>query len=268
MIAIVGYGFVGKAVHAAFPTTTVLVDPILGTSLEDIPESIEYIFVCVPTPSNEDGSIDDSVVVNTVNHCLLHTSATVIVKSSIIPAVVDKFLDFLAHRVCINPEFLTERRAIEDMINADSVLIGGNNAEVREAVWDLYLQHSRCTASHVNFVTLKEACWIKYITNTMLAAKVALLNEYYAEIANPSSWNHIIKTLSLDKRLGNSHWLVPGPDNKFGFGGACFPKDLNAFLHNSENFDILETVRRSNNRIREQYELDSREKAQNISFGK
>lgn len=265
-LAIVGYGFVGKAVHAAFPTCKYLIDPILNTDLTDLPTELNYAFVCVPTPSLENGDIDDSIVLSVVRYLLEQTAAIVIIKSTVLPYIVEKLPSFLSHRVCFNPEFLTERHAVEDMLNAETVVIGGESQTVQEQVWQLYEKHSRCNVKSASFVSSAEACWVKYITNTMLAAKVALLNEYYKEVNNTYSWDRIIKVLHKDERLGTSHWLVPGPDNKFGFGGACFPKDLNALLHNAENLDILETVKKSNDRIRKHYELDEREQAQNIQY--
>ena len=266
MISIIGYGFVGKAVHAAFPGATCLIDPLLGTSLSDIDKETTYAFICVPTPSNSDGSIDDGIVLETVTYLLQNTSAKIIIKSTILPSTIDKINSFFIGRICINPEFLTERRAVEDMLNAETIVIGGDDRNIREAVWDLYANESRCKALNASFVSLREACWIKYITNTMLAAKVALLNEYYSEIGNRNSWDRIIKVLQKDDRLGTSHWLVPGSDGKFGFGGACFPKDLNALLHKTQNLSILEIVKQSNDKIRKQYELDEREQSQGIKF--
>ena len=67
-------------------------------------------------------------------------------------------------------------------------------------------------------------------------------------------------------RLGSTHWRVPGPDGKKGFGGACFPKDLSAFTNYSTKLTLLEKVMEINNNIRSEYDLDEREKVANVKF--
>ena len=69
-----------------------------------------------------------------------------------------------------------------------------------------------------------------------------------------------------DPRIGASHTTVPGYDGKYGFGGACFPKDTSAFLHYAGDFSILEEVIDANNEVRKQYEIDDREKSNNIVY--
>ena len=81
----------------------------------------------------------------------------------------------------------------------------------------------------------------------------------------------ITRAMGADDRIGIKHTRVPGPDKKRGFGGACLPKDTMALLKFSESqgekFDLLENVLTINNKYRIIYELDEREKVNNISFG-
>lgn len=262
-IAIIGVGFVGSAVARAFSNCQLLlVDPKLNTNIEQIVEfEPQYVFVCTPTPSNPDGSVNTSITEEATRYALLHTYATVIVKSTVPPSFTQKFVD----RIVINPEFLTERNAIHDMLYAEKIILGGPRTLVNR-VKHLYSAYSECVNRKFVKVSAADACWIKYITNSMLAVKVAYLNELYAAVGDTTSWRNIVRVISDDERLGNSHWLVPGPDNKFGFGGACLPKDTKALLHEAQNLDILDTVIKSNNKRREQYELDSREREQNITY--
>ena len=267
-ISIVGYGFVGSAVKAVFPTKNVfLADPKLGTSIEDIPFDTDFIFICLPTPEKDDGSANIDLVVSSVNYLLESTSSQIIIKSTVPPSILKNFSNLALNRLCFNPEFLTERNAVNDMINADNIVLGGFGRACK-LVRKLYKEHSICTARKFTIVSAEEACWIKYITNTMLAAKVALLNEYYQEFDNKEAWISVVKVLQMDERLGTSHWQVPGTDGKLGFGGACFPKDLNSILPEAKNLSILKKVAESNNKLRAQYSLDDRETQQNINFKK
>ena len=85
-------------------------------------------------------------------------------------------------------------------------------------------------------------------------------------IQNPK-YNVISNVIGSDPRIGHSHMQVPGPDGRKGFGGACFPKDTAAFNAFSEgSFSVLEKVIQENNKYRDQYELDAREKEQNIVY--
>ena len=104
--------------------------------------------------------------------------------------------------------------------------------------------------------------------------KVLFMNEIYqAFIATNTSftWKHFTDILKSDSRMGESHLEVPGPDGKFGFGGACFPKDISALISFVEedggSLDLIKSVKKINNKIRSNYkDLDQREKDQNVNF--
>jgi UDPglucose 6-dehydrogenase len=262
-VAIIGVGFVGNAVARAFANCELLlVDPKLGNSIEALADfEPQFSFVCVPTPSDDAGRVDTSIVKEVVTYILRNTYSTVIVKSTVPPS----FAHYYRNRIVINPEFLTERNAIVDLISAPRIVLGGDSVLV-DRVKNLYISHSECWATDFVHVSAEEACWIKYITNTFLAVKVAYLNELRQAVDDPDAWTRIVRTLRLDDRLGTSHWIVPGIDGKLGFGGACFPKDSKALLHEAKNLSILNTVIESNNKIRSIYELDSREREQNIKY--
>ena len=104
-------------------------------------------------------------------------------------------------------------------------------------------------------MTADEAEMAKYLTNAFLATKVTFANEMFqiCEALN-IDYVKVIEAAKLDKRLGDSHWKVPGPDGDFGFGGHCFPKDLNAikFEANQAGTDttLINAVLEKNNKIR------------------
>ena len=264
-IAIVGVGFVGTAVARAFENNTLLlVDPKLNTDISATASFEPNVsFICTPTPSNDDGSINYDITLKAVQFLLLKTYCIIVVKSTVPPSFAALFSK--SDRVVFNPEFLTERNAVQDMVWADSIILGGTKYAT-SLVEEYYRKFSICSADKYTHLSCEEACWVKYATNTMLAVKVAYLNQLYDLFEDKQSWSHTINTMKMDSRLGSSHWLVPGLDGKRGFGGACLPKDSNALLHEAPSLSILNTVIESNNHYRRLYEQDAREIQQNIKF--
>ena len=104
----------------------------------------------------------------------------------------------------------------------------------------------------------------KYIINTFLSVKVSFANEIY-DICEESDINYnTAKDLALlDPRLGNSHWMVPGPDGDRGFGGHCFPKDLNGLCYIADQaaveVDVLKATLKTNDRVREDRDWEAQE---------
>ena len=105
-------------------------------------------------------------------------------------------------------------------------------------------------------MTSNESEMVKYIANCFLATKVSFFNEVhqFAE-AKDCDWNTVIAGVTSDHRIGNSHYNVPGPDGDYGFGGTCFPKDINSLIWQMENLslnaDILLSTWATNLRVRE-----------------
>ncbi len=282
-LAIVGHGFVGQAVEYAFTHPLVksyAVDPKYNTSIDDLKEfSPHLVFVCAPTPQGEDGKVDATIVIDAVQKSLIHTDALVVVKSTITPDVVDRIYSSMDRkhidRFVYNPEFLTESNAKADFVNADYHVMGGSESATQE-LSEIYDIFSGCSSNDYHYMTAFEASFVKYTINSYLATKVTFFNQIYDLInAYGCSYNIISRTVGLDPRVGIGHTRVPGFDKKRGFGGACLPKDTNALLKFSEqtdedgevvSMDILERVLDINTRYRKHYELDERERVNNITF--
>jgi nucleotide sugar dehydrogenase len=277
-VAIVGHGFVGKAVDEGLKgVEKMIIDPNYGTGIEDLQQFMpDLVFVSVPTPMNKDGSIDSSILEDVV----FKISATstmhpiIVIKSTCTPTVIDR-LAFVCKFV-YNPEFLTERNAYQDFINPSAIILGvsGDNEEDLHVLEDFYRNNTKCNQyAPIVKTTAHTAAFIKYATNTFLANKVIFFNqlkELY-DTAGEKDWDTLTKTLSYDKRMGGSHMQVPGPDGRLGFGGACFPKDVAAFLKYGESLGKDLTVLREsahyNAELRGKYNrLDDRELAQNVNF--
>ncbi len=275
-LGIVGFGFVGKATDWGFHKNVkkFIVDPNLNTTIKDLGKfHPDIVFVCVPTPMDENGGQDSSIIENVVaqlrDHC---QSSITVIKSTVIPSVIDS-LEEINPKIIYNPEFLREKHANDDFVNSEMIIIGGDR-NISSKVSEIYHTHSRCKSTEHIFTDLKGASLVKYSINSFLASKVVYFNELYSlfEKLNISdSWETIIDTISRDKRIGKSHMNVPGHDGRKGFGGACFPKDSLALAKYGDtlgvDMSILKRVIKTNNKIRSNYpELDNREAQQNVSF--
>ena len=266
-IGIIGYGFVGQAIDYAFTSAAVekfYVDPKLGTTMEDLIKfEPQYTFVCVPTPMKDDGTVEDGLVRDAVEDLINHTNSVVIIKSTITP---DSVSSMEQDRVVYNPEFLTEKNAKADLVMADYHIIGGD-FWLCERVADIYRQYSMCMTNDFYFMSATDASFVKYASNSFLAMKVTFFNQLHDSVTKfGSNWSLVSSALARDKRIGRSHTVVPGYDNKRGYGGACFPKDTLAFIKFDNDLTLLEKCVIINNNYRKQYELDDREKINNVNY--
>ena len=271
-MAIIGHGFVGKAVDYGFSSSKIekfIIDPKYGTKIEDlVDKNIDVTFVCVPTPMKEDGDIDSSIVEECIHYLKQNVSGFIVIKSTVTPIILDRFINCIsATRIVYNPEFLMEKSANEDFVNPFMHIFGGSLEATRE-VERIYNEYSLCKSCPVYHMSAVEASLVKYGINTFLATKVAWFNQFYDMVERfGGNYGTVIRGITTDKRVGSSHTTVPGFDGKRGFGGACFPKDSAAFLKLSEqSFSILNEVIQVNNDLRKEYEKDSREKDQNVNY--
>tara|TARA_B110000008_G_scaffold190520_1_gene189260 strand:- start:755 stop:1624 length:870 start_codon:yes stop_codon:yes gene_type:complete len=275
-VAIIGYGFVGKALHNGIKASAevLLIDPKLNTDINDLKNfKPQILFICVPTPMNNNGSQDTSILENVIDELNpLLESVLIILKSTVIPSYISE-IEIKVPNIVYNPEFLRENSANEDFINSDLILFGGNDDAMKKLA-NFYKQYTKCINTNYQFTDLISASLIKYSINTFLSTKVIFFNELFNVFNNSGTkdnWENFIKIINNDKRIGNSHMQVPGPDGKLGFGGACFPKDTQALLQYSKDIDqplkLLERCISVNNNLRRQYNsLSRRESEQNINF--
>lgn len=244
-IGIIGHGFVGKAVANAFDCEKIIVDPAqTETTIEELAaECPDCVFICVPTPSNADGSVDGSLVTDSIER--LPDDVLIIVKSTITP----EYLNYPGKRLVYNPEFLTERTANEDFLNPAFMVFGGNEDDCDAAIAIFERSNiSRVTRAGYQlpqFVTdIPTACLVKYTLNSLAATKVTFMNEIYnlhARICG-SDWGEFKDILMSDPRVGPCHMDVPGPDGLYGYGGKCFPKDTKALVRYAHNNGVLLSV--------------------------
>lgn len=248
VIGIVGNGYVGSSVaHGFSPASSgnceiLVYDKNPEKSINSLEETVnksDFIFVSVPTPMQKDGSIDLGVIRKALSEIneIKNEKNILIIKSTMIPGSTDSLrAEFPDLRIIFNPEFLTEKAAKLDFINQSRIILGGKQEDI-EKVEKLY--NSRFKCANIIKTDAKTAEFIKYFCNVFFATKVSFMNEMKL-IANKSGidWETAVKGLVSDGRIADSHLSVPGPDGKFGFGGSCFPKDINAFIDFAESLGI------------------------------
>jgi UDPglucose 6-dehydrogenase len=281
IVGIVGHGFVGKAVESSFIENDgglikFIVDPKYGVSIDQLIEKNPHIvFVCAPTPMREGGRIDSTIVEDAVLKLIRLTKAGIVIKSTITPDVMDRLLRSInmqedLHRIIYAPEFLQENTAYGDYVNPQYMVFGGMDFAIAELVRLFDSATTVRIPKNVYVMNPIEASFVKYGINTFLAAKVTFFNQFYDAMTetargqcNPYT---VLKAVSADPRIGDSHWRVPGHDGKRGFGGACFPKDLSAFINYTPCVSLLEEVKKINDKYRNEYELGEREQDNNVQF--
>ena len=235
-IGIVGQGYVGTAVKEVFSkhyetNTFDLNGKCSCTDIEDLVDKSDIIFVCVPTPMKKDGSCDTSIVEGVVDEIdeVDITNKIVAIKSTIPPGTTNRLNKKCKNiSVIFNPEFLTEANFIDDFKNQNRIIIGGERPSTTKLrqVYSLVFPNAKIVKT--GSITAE---MVKYFTNTFLATKVSFANEMKMICDELNiDYDKVVEYSTYDERLGKSHWAVPGPDGKLGFGGSCFPKDLNALI--------------------------------------
>jgi UDPglucose 6-dehydrogenase len=240
-IIIAGYGFVGKAVGRAIKEKNIIhiVDPKINDSIVSDYKYAEGVIICVGTPSTQLGDCDVSqiyAVMDTVPETM-----PVLIKCTIRPDYLNRLLvNYPKHSICYSPEFLRAATADEDFANQEYMVLGGKEPN---NLWSNLFQNSLKNLNTIEYCTLTEASMVKYATNCFLSVKVAFFNQIYDMCQqNGADYNRIVELLQLDDRIGKSHMQVPGPDGSRGFGGACFPKDTNAFIHYTDQLGLIHTL--------------------------
>jgi len=238
-LGIIGNGFVGNALYEGFKDHyEVFVydnNPLRSLhSLADI-NALNIVFVCVPTPMTITGAIDLSILKDVLG--TLQGVKTVVIKSTITPAGADEIVQmFPTQHLVFNPEFLTERTAVEDFKNPTRIVLGGPRASVLR-VKEIYLP----LFPQVNYIETdaKTACFIKYMANCFSAIKISAMNEF-KQIAKSGNidWEQTLEGFLASGWVNPMHTQVPGPDGSLGFGGKCFPKDINAIVTYAESVGV------------------------------
>jgi nucleotide sugar dehydrogenase len=238
-VGIMGLGVVGGALY----------DFLLGKEFDfrisdpekDFNEEIseaDVIFICVPVPTKDDRTQDLSAV----ESCILKLKQDkkfylkpVFLKSTVLPGTCDDLSVKHFMKIYHMPEFLTERRAIEDM-QKQEIVCGGKS---RLSVDHMHLVMKLFDPKKIHFMSNTEAEIAKYAHNAYAAAKVNFFNIIYSVcLRTYADYESVIKGASITGFIGTEHLQVPGPDGRLGYGGKCLPKDLKAFIGYLEEMNL------------------------------
>jgi UDPglucose 6-dehydrogenase len=233
-----------------------------STDYREVVTHAAVIFIAVGTPSGEDGSADLSHVLSCARELgrMIERDTLVIVKSTVPVGTNDQVRAVLAEvlksrgvdykvTTASNPEFLKEGFAVDDFMRPDRVVVGVDDEASAETLRELYLPFNR-NRDRLQLMDVRSAEFTKYAANAMLAVRISFMNEM-ANLADRLGVDieYVRHGIGSDPRIG-PHFLYAGA----GFGGSCFPKDLRALIHTSdeagEPAEILRAATRTNLRQR------------------
>lgn len=274
-IGIVGQGFVGTAVREGLKayhnvhTYDKFKTESSTMNLRSLVKHSDIIFVCVPTPMDADTGVAHTGIVESVISEIdelasdVGNTPTLVIKSTVPPGTTERIHNSVSYcDVTFNPEFLTEANAINDFKNQNRIIIGAPRNVDTKLVVEAF--ETAFPDVHLVVTSAAEAEMCKYITNTFLSMKVSFANEIY-DICQAAhiNYNEAVELAKLDPRLGQSHWMVPGPDGSRGFGGHCFPKDLTALRYVASQLEVdtsvLDATWTTNNRVRADRDWEAQE---------
>ena len=219
------------------------------TNLAEGIKGADVIFLALPTPPGEDGSADLKYILKVADDLgpLLEDYTVIVDKSTVPVGTADKVRERIAKRakvdfdVVSNPEFLREGVAVEDFMKPERVVIGTSSQRARKMMETLYSPYVR-QGNPLVFMDERSAELTKYAANSFLATKISFMNE----VANlcellGADVDAVRKGIGTDSRIGK-RFLFPG----IGYGGSCFPKDVQALAKSAEDskydFKILKAV--------------------------
>lgn len=210
------------------------------TNLEEGIQDAQIIFLALPTPPGEDGSADLKYVLGVAEQLgkLLKDYKVIVDKSTVPVGTAEKVHAAVAKNykgefdIVSNPEFLREGVAVEDFMKPDRVVIGAGSERARKVMGDLYAPFVR-SGNPVIYMDVRSAELTKYAANSFLATKISFMNEI-AQLCErlDADVDMVRRGIGSDERIGK-RFLFPG----IGYGGSCFPKDVQALVKSSTEVD-------------------------------
>ena len=231
-----------------------------STDLDSAVKTSDVCFIAVGTPMKDDGTCNLEFVFEVAKSIAKSMNGyKVIVNKSTVPVgTAEKVREVIKNNtsydfdVVSNPEFLKQGAAVDDFLYPDRVIVGSDSQRATEIMQEIYSSFMR-TANRIIFMDVKSAEMTKYAANAFLATKISFMNEIASLCEKTGADVEMVRVgISTDTRIGNK-FLFPG----IGFGGSCFPKDVNALIKIAEDygteFSILKAVNKINQAQRENF---------------
>lgn len=239
-ILIVGHGFVGTATEYLFRKTKAeihIYDTVKGQTEFCDEDTFDYIFLCVPTPTGDNGKLDISILIDAYEKW--RWRGKIVIRSTIGPDQVQAFPNAI-----MMPEFLREKHWKED-VDSSLLPIIVSDYETVQIFEGLFPKKK------VYYLRPKESMMYKLARNSVLAMRVSMANQLKDICSDQGiDWNSIAFMFESEGALGYTHWKAPGPDGKPGFGGKCLPKDLTHMSTLCYNKDNIMTTALLDNLVR------------------
>ncbi len=224
------------------------------TNLREAVDASQIIFLALPTPPGEDGSADLSYIMGVSEQLgdMIGEYKVIVDKSTVPVGTAEKVASILLKKlpkkmfdVVSNPEFLREGVAVEDFLKPDRVVVGTNSEKARKLMRQLYEPYVR-QGNPIHFMDERSAELTKYAANSYLATRISFMNEIANLCEKVGADVDMVRIgMGSDSRIGN-RFLFPG----IGYGGSCFPKDVQALAktasQHSYDFKILKSVMKIN----------------------
>jgi len=203
-------------------------------------EKVDIIFISIHIPTEDDGCQDLTLLKKIIS---VIPNKPIFIRTTILPGTADKLSDEFKKKIYFMPEFLTERTAYQDFCSQTMIFTGEIELLKKIFIKKKYIE-----------MTSLEAEIAKYAHNVFGALKVTYFNGIYDICAKLKiNYQKVLEGVLASEYINSVHTQVPGPDGKFGYGGKCFPKDVNAFIRQFEDYpinDLLKALNPLNNKFR------------------
>ena len=230
-VAIIGLGHVGRSMRAIFPAAAIYDKYQAEYADRDVVQAADIALVCVPTPSQHDGSADISAVREV---CGWLDAEVICIRSTVPPGTTDVLRAETGKRIVFSPEYIGEGPTWDAESRAAPwpyMIVGGPQADAVPLV--RAFRATLGTQISYRLTDARTAELVKYMENVWLAQQVTFANEFYeVALATGADWDQARQLWALDPRMSASHTLVFEDDR--GFGGKCLPKDLSAIIGASD----------------------------------